>query len=652
MPPESAFNRETRDYHSYVIHNLPYACAIYDDERFCGSGFLIAPDLIITNFHVYKAILDSGNTTLANCRFRFMGEKNDVWRDVEPHSHDWNWLGKDFSLNEEDALSENSLDYIILRLKERVDRDTVQIVANVSTSGSIFRDRSWISLFDETKVAEAKDGDNIAVIHHPANSTKFESERSQVDGVVGPKLYYKFAPKTAPQEGSSGSFCISVYTGRVIALHQMHVSNNLSMTEYKKGGISIKKIAEDLEKKLSPEKINYLKIRPEPPRIREIIEDPYKERVQELVDLLESMISNVSDEQRYIAYLLALPSGVIPQNNSLFGIISHLDKLKTGRYSVLDFLVILEKLYEKNKLDLISNVQIREWIEKALEKKENINDMLSLSRAYAEEYLKKRTINIYVDIDQDNASTNVYAPKVYLELMGKPRVCISDTQEFSEIRLRKDFIQKFEIFWDRKINKLIYELEPQIVRIEFGVNQDTLNWNIGRSALHSGSSSFRIGEKYRYVYRSLERLAFAPYKEALKDNLNSQYEALMFFGIDEKIPVLSKDKSKGHFQNIFYSAIVRDRKIVCIYSFSFKELPKSLRRIVYNGILNLGIPVFIWCISEDKTFDIAPFQVINSLDEFRNWLATVQMDDRQYFDVLFDDPEHLLKFKDEGDSHV
>jgi hypothetical protein len=112
-------------------------------------------------------------------------------------------------------------------------------------------------------------------------------------------------------------------------------------------------------------------------------------------------------------------------------------------------------------------------------------------------------------------------------------------------------------------------------------------------------------------------------------------------GIDD-IPVRSKDE--------FCRVIVKGRKIICVYS--SRQLTKPQRKIVYNSILNMGIPAFLWLIAKENVIDLAPFQDFTSLDDFRNWLSIAQMDDRKYFDILFDDPQHLLKFRDEGDSHV
>lgn len=630
---------------------FPSVCSIVGNNEPVGTGFLIAPNIIITNHHVFEVIERIGPR---NCEVFFIGKginerkvgfsDNYCWA-IRPPMADEVTDKTEMEQKFAHIPADLRLDYAVLELSEEVGGDITVVDIPFNTASRI--KRIWFCLFgDESMCGEVEERDEVFILHKPGRAIKTEVVSTFVENFneMGNRLFYRFEVSQGPRDGSSGALIFSRRTGRVVALHQAH--NSTSGSQAEKRGIPIAKIAEDLIFQLTDEQIKRLSVRPE-------VSD--EEQIQELVDLIESLgLAELTEEKINLSYLLSLPPGSsssLGETFQLNKIIFHLYNLQGYlQYPIgsplLDFFVFLEEMHG---VQLLRNSRIKEWVKKTLTKSENMDDLESSSRARANEYLKKRTVNISVDIEQSKDSTTIYAPVVYLRLMGKHKVRISDSRELSGIKSKREFIQKLQNFWGKNINNLLVELEPQIVQIEFGVNRDTLDWDIGRSELNLtnrfGSYSFRIGEKYPYVYHSLEREGFDPHVKALKDNLNSQYQVFML-GIDD-IPVQSKDE--------FQRVITGERKIICVYSFeplNLNKTKKHKRQIIYDSILNIGIPAFIWCVSDEKAFDIVPFQSFASLDDFRNWLLAVQMDDRKNFDVLFDDPQHLLKFKDEGDLHV
>ncbi len=202
---------------SFLAQGLKVArsVAYVRDSKGSGTGFLIAPDLILTNNHVI-----SNADILDSCLFRFNYEEN--------------FLGEAQTVKEYRAKTQGifytnkELDFTIIQLEEKAGNDW-----------------GWLSLRPEN----IQVNNRVNIIQHPAGQPKQISLQNNLVQYVGGDVL-QYVTSTLP--GSSGS---PVFNDQweVIALH--HAGGNLpepttNKRYFRNQGILISSILNDLPPEL------------------------------------------------------------------------------------------------------------------------------------------------------------------------------------------------------------------------------------------------------------------------------------------------------------------------------------------------------------------------------------------------------------------
>jgi hypothetical protein len=669
MISEPTFN--ITDVHtSYSQNYYPIICVIYNDDKPLGTGFLVAPDLIITNYHVYKAINDMGEYEFSNCEVNFIGDDKDKWRCSKLHRDNWCWasspplpidIGESIDDYKVDPLLGQRLDYAILQLENCVGYDEVMERLETVQRSSSMTTRNWICLFDEAVFAEASIGENIYIIHHPNGAHRFHAAQSKVGKLNenNTRMYYKFNPRNGPKDGSSGSLCFRASDGRIVALHQGHQSS--SRKEEEKRGIPITRIVEDLNNKLSSSQKEALSKRP--PQSKSWSPIPVilvKDIQKELFDLVNSQ-SLIADnkEQLILSYLIALPSGVRPRETRLPDVISHLWDF--GFNSDLQSFPILDFLISLDTLGGIPLAKCCDILKKDFQSI-NIDNAIRRSKTRVTSLIEKPGLRISVDVFRRDK--NFFDSKVSMSVMGKPLVRISDDKDFPEITSQSDFIKRFEDFWYRTIHRYLYELDPMNIEVVFRVDKDTLVWEIEEKRLRYGEHYFLIGKTYSFYYLSLARqprdAGNKPDESRLVQYHDERYRFIQSWSDNEQGRISKvtynnfggKKDFENHLRATQKSLTENGKKFLGIFS-NDEILLKNHKKIIYSNVLKNDIPIFIWC---RTGAGVLSYKVIEDLKktlaitDFRKWFNENKKEISKSFVVLFDDPQQLRKYK--GDSYV
>ncbi len=190
-----------------------------------GTGFLIAPDMILTNYHVIKKIKNK-EENVKNFYIRFDYKNvNGIINLGEMYSLADNWLVAQSLDSNADNYSDdtitpqpNQLDYAVLRLSKKTNR-------------------GYIAIPDDKPVYEPHT--KINIMQHPQGDTLKESS-GNILGVNANETRLFYTAETA--KGSSGSPCFNV-KWELIALH------NSGIKGQRNAGIPIFNIKKDLIEK-------------------------------------------------------------------------------------------------------------------------------------------------------------------------------------------------------------------------------------------------------------------------------------------------------------------------------------------------------------------------------------------------------------------
>ena len=182
-----------------------------------GTGFLVGPDLVLTNWHVVRHLESGGDPKLT--RVRFDHKLDDEGRQISAgtlYGLAERWLVSASPPSSIDATGGNGLpstdelDYALLRLRGAVGDAPAGPVAG---AGSL-HPRGWIELRDPAP--DLVPGDAAIIVQHPLARPLALAIGSVVDvNANGTRVRYR----TNTEEGSSGSPC---FTGgwELAALHQ------------------------------------------------------------------------------------------------------------------------------------------------------------------------------------------------------------------------------------------------------------------------------------------------------------------------------------------------------------------------------------------------------------------------------------------------
>lgn len=185
-------------------------CRIEIDGAAAGTGFLVGPDTVLTNWHVIEHTAQSGDYSEVRCRFdyvlhasgardegKLVALQTDGCIDSSPYSQ-----AETTATPDNPPPADDELDYALLRLS-----------ANIGEDGPVRR--GWIDL--HRSVPDLQQNAPILIVQHPDGAPmKLAMDTQAIIGanVNGTRLRYK----TNTESGSSGSPCFSM-DWEIVALH-------------------------------------------------------------------------------------------------------------------------------------------------------------------------------------------------------------------------------------------------------------------------------------------------------------------------------------------------------------------------------------------------------------------------------------------------
>ncbi len=183
-------------------------CRIEFNGNAAGTGFLVGPDAVLTNWHVVAAAKTAGTMDRLACRFDYLRLENNTrqpGRAVALHG-DGCVSSSPFSpaeLTDQPAdppPNAHQLDYALLRLSQSLGRED---------------DRGWIKLPESTKTLEK--GAPLLIVQHPDGAPmKLALDTNAIIDYNINKTRLRYATNT--EAGSSGSPCFSM-DWDILALH-------------------------------------------------------------------------------------------------------------------------------------------------------------------------------------------------------------------------------------------------------------------------------------------------------------------------------------------------------------------------------------------------------------------------------------------------
>lgn len=194
------------------------------DER--GTGFLIGPDLVLTNYHVMEPVLDDEKLAKrTQCEFDYkkLVDGSNLRTVAKLASNDWRVSESRYSQAEADgepdrvAAADDELDYVVMRLSERIGEKPVARNYDPEDPPD---PRGWIELPATETELPVRMG--LMIAQHPeGRPLKLAIDTHAIDKEAGLWLMpggtrVRYATNTEP--GSSGSPCFDMQWN-LVALH-------------------------------------------------------------------------------------------------------------------------------------------------------------------------------------------------------------------------------------------------------------------------------------------------------------------------------------------------------------------------------------------------------------------------------------------------
>jgi V8-like Glu-specific endopeptidase len=202
-----------------------------------GTGFLIAPNVVITNYHVIEAV-DLGNANPGNVILRF-DYKQTEGKVLNPGTEyklvESDWLIDKSPYTENLLPTPDELDYALLRVDGIPGEDTVS--KNDPNSPA----RKWIEI--PTQPYDFLPDTSLFIVQHPnAHPLKLSFDTEAIIGINQNGTTVKY--KTNTERGSSGSPCFDINLN-LVALHH---SGDPDWNPTYNAGTPISAICERLQK--------------------------------------------------------------------------------------------------------------------------------------------------------------------------------------------------------------------------------------------------------------------------------------------------------------------------------------------------------------------------------------------------------------------
>ena len=197
-------------------------CRVELDGNAAGTGFLVGPDSVITNYHVVGAVLKGTTPASAvTCRFDYKVLSNGARQEgvvVKLHATDWNVDFSPPSAAEKTQIPDvppptlEELDYALIRLERRLGEGP-----SAPKGGEGGPSRGWLVLPSETPVFLPKAP--LMIAQHPdGKPLKLAIDTESVIGVNANRTRVRYATNT--EAGSSGSPVFDL-DWNLVALHHL-----------------------------------------------------------------------------------------------------------------------------------------------------------------------------------------------------------------------------------------------------------------------------------------------------------------------------------------------------------------------------------------------------------------------------------------------
>lgn len=205
-----------------------------------GSGFLLGPDLVLTNYHVVQEIIEHNwPSTFIEILFDYHGWSKSVaqGRQVKLPPHEWlvDWSKNSSASTAYDSVPPTELDYALIRTTQRVGDDRIDPQ----------RTRGWIPI--SPIAAEFKPESPLIILGHPLN----QATRLSLDtrSVLSTNMSFtRVRYRTNTDGGSSGSPCFNL-NWDLVALHH---GGDVSIPPAFNEGIPLKALLNVWQEKSAP----------------------------------------------------------------------------------------------------------------------------------------------------------------------------------------------------------------------------------------------------------------------------------------------------------------------------------------------------------------------------------------------------------------
>jgi V8-like Glu-specific endopeptidase len=211
-------------------------CRIEFNNNPMGTGFLVGPDLLLTNYHVLEQPLKGKlPAEQVACRFDYKVLSDDSRSEgtmVRLNGNDWRVDSSPYSKAEADLVPDresptaDELDFALVRLARPMGREAIDKNATAGASK-----RGWISI-PPAQPALEKDMTLMIAQHPDGSPMKFAFDTDSVIGLAGEGRRVRY--KTNTEHGSSGSPCFDI-DWTLVALHHMGDPNWKKVPEYNQG---------------------------------------------------------------------------------------------------------------------------------------------------------------------------------------------------------------------------------------------------------------------------------------------------------------------------------------------------------------------------------------------------------------------------------
>jgi V8-like Glu-specific endopeptidase len=211
-------------------------CRIEFNNSPMGTGFLVGPDLLLTNYHVLERPL-KGKLPVEQvaCRFDYKVLSDDSRSEgtvVRLDKANWQIDASPYSQAEADSAPDrvaptaDELDFAVVRLARPIGSESIDKNA---TAGA--PKRGWIAI-PPAQPALEKDMTLMIAQHPDGSPMKFAFDTNSVIGMAGENRRVRYTTNT--EGGSSGSPCFDI-DWTLVALHHMGDQNWKKVPEFNQG---------------------------------------------------------------------------------------------------------------------------------------------------------------------------------------------------------------------------------------------------------------------------------------------------------------------------------------------------------------------------------------------------------------------------------